>query len=255
MTSLGTKQVQSESAIYPSSPLLVRIPRKFTQFKLLPRLILPALPAVPGAPPGSGAVYINPRGKILNNLAKKISLKNRKLSNSLGAIRASTLPGASAASSSRADPSKGFPRVCPSCGHQNPQHKKRCCACNEFIVGTRCPACNTLNYYRSKTCSKCGIGMPGEQPLPQQPQRRSHDLQPHEQHRPHDQTVVPSSAGTSDSSSHPASPSSPKFSAPPIRSAVLKSLFPQVWGCPPLSVFLFHSSLFYSIPVFNSTVP
>ena len=45
----------------------------------------------------------------------------------------------------------------------------------------------------------------------------------------HDKGVVPG-GGASVGSSHPSSPISPKFSAPPIRNAVLKSLFPQVFN-------------------------
>lgn len=189
--------------------------------------------------------YTGPRSQMLQNLAKKISQKNRKISSSLNTMRASglhqrtaplisnkragavTSEGGGGMNSSNSSSAK----VCSSCGHANPQYKKRCGMCNEFIVGTACSVCSALNYYRAKVCVKCGADMPfiwgggntpNTNPAVGMATDKSHDHRHH-----HQQGEVPGSEA-SDSSSPSTSPVSPKFSAPPIRSAVLKSLFPQV---------------------------
>lgn len=237
-TSLGTKLLPAEDGSFPSSPLMVRIPMKYTQYKTAPHPILPAPSAAAvGSASASAMSYNISHGKALHTLAKKISMKNKKLSHSL---KAGNQPHLS-------ELSKELPRTCPSCGHQNAQHKKRCGACTEFIVGTRCPSCSAMNYFRSKNCGKCGAAMPVEPPPVSRPLQlqllqlqRTQQLQPQQLQQPQpstsrdlppldrarDRTEVRGSS-SSDSST---SPSSPKYSAPPIRSAVLKSMFPQVWG-------------------------
>lgn len=224
-TSLGTKltnQIHLPQQQNHSTPLVVSIPREHTLFKVVNRAHAPQqggrvvgmAPGQLGGVRGAAATrgYSGSRGKVLQNLAKKISQKSRKISHHLNSTR--QLPS----HAHSADAAKGPLKRCPSCGEMNPQHKKRCGFCSEFVVGVACSSCSSLNYYRSKSCGKCGMTLNwGALPMVKE---QSHDLS-------HDQGVVPGSGG-SDSSSHPTSPTSPKYSAPPIRSAVLKSLFPQV---------------------------
>lgn len=75
------------------------------------------------------------RGSILQKLAKKISQKNHKLA-------------ASSMTSSA--------RECPSCKRLYPVAKKRCEACNIYLVGRPCPSCGTINYSRCVQCTTCG---------------------------------------------------------------------------------------------------
>lgn len=262
MTSLGTTRLTNQIHLQDRGggekdgegrlpPLVISIPREYTRFKVLPHYSVPG-PSAGGGAGGSKAGNLYPggsRGKVLQSLAKKISQKSRKLTmNSLRSSASSVGghtnsvggrdPHLSSASATSLDLPKGTSRQCPSCHQWNAQHKKRCGFCNEFIVGTPCPSCHILNYYRSKTCSKCGANMPEGQVV------GSHDHQ-HHHHQQGGVGVISSSheqqggsggggevpgSGTTSDSSHPTSPSSPKFAAPPIRNAVLKSLFPQSKG-------------------------
>ena len=72
---------------------------------------------------------------VLQNLAKKISQKNRKLAAS--SVTTST-------------------RECPSCGRVYPIAKKRCEACKVYLVGRPCPSCSAINYSRCTQCTSCG---------------------------------------------------------------------------------------------------
>lgn len=275
MTSLGTKFTNQIHSSEPDvGPLVIRIPREHTPFKVLGSSPVVGGHGVPLQPPlsmgsngtvvglnpqaslpsNSSQPYPDSRSKVLQNLAKKISQKSKKLSNSINSFRGTNqkvpVPPAAAAT-----------KPCPSCGHNNPQHKKRCGYCSEFVVGWPCTSCSTLNYHRAKVCIKCGQPVPPaisasfdqskqlqKQPPQQQqqqqqhsrPQLMSHDSQSHDHQSTSkasrdQQSLEVQGSGGSESSSHPTSPISPKFSAPPIRNAVLKSLFPQqvtcdVWG-------------------------
>ncbi len=238
MTSLGTKSTNQIHSSEPGAPLVIRIPREHTPFKI------PDSAGVRGGGDhqlgDNGRVAVGPptvpiqqqfsdsRSKVLQNLAKKISQKSKRLSNSINSFNTKLLPPSSP---------KATTKPCPSCGHSNPQHKKRCGYCSEFVVGWPCPSCSTLNYHRAKTCIKCGTATPplGSSSAAALDSKQSHDPSSHDTSRdqqpssgevPGSGGEVPGSGG-SESSSHPTSPLSPKFSAPPIRSAVLKSLFPQ----------------------------
>lgn len=250
MTSLGTQSMATNQT-QASTPLIVSISREHTPFKPLPRPTPTAsaahhapsaykLGGVAGANVGSyGAGGGDSRSKVLQTLAKKISQKSKKVSSNLNSLRVAGGPGARGhthpqqqhAASVQSDASRGI--TCPSCGKTNTQHKKRCGYCLEFMVGTACPSCSSLNYYHAKTCYKCGASMPwgeGEEP-PLPPAMPITSAAAKNQASASYEQVSREGGVTetaSDSSSHPTSPLSPKFSAPPIRSAVLKSMFPQV---------------------------
>jgi len=282
MTSLGTKSTNqsyfptSSPAFYSSkSPLslMVSIPRKHSPYKIMSpgnafdtttmREGGQGLSKSPRLPSHIGASsYSGSRGKVLQTLAKKISQKSKRHAasslnvakfpgtsqNTGGGIRVSQSAPNATANLLSSDISSGS-RMCPSCGNVNPKHKKRCGICYEFLVGVNCPSCSVLNYYRAKTCFRCGSTMPSSWEaltmatggVGHSPSSSSAgdvavaaDLsKPHVEGRTMASTShhdgLPSSRETSEgASSQPNSPSSPKYSAPPIRSAVLKSLFPQV---------------------------
>ena len=240
-TSLGT---QSANQISPSTlSLVVHIPREHTPFKPLPR------PPPSDTPTSSASVgrvtdqsNLKPkalavggsRSKVLQNLAKKISQKSKKLTGSAQSL----MPQQGILDGGHTQPT---PKTCPSCGKQNTLHKKRCGYCLEFMVGIACPGCSSLNYYHAKTCYKCGVPMPwgtgneGVNNLPPPTTTMLGDTTATEgfsaaKEQGGEGKGGGGGSGASDSSSHPTSPLSPKYSAPPIRSAVLKSLFPQVSG-------------------------
>lgn len=241
MTSLGTKSTNQITAVSTSdttTPLVVSISRDHTPFRAPPSLAMMRAGVVPTQQQWVGvATGYSPggsRSKVLQSLAKKISQKTKRLSTNLNTLRPGTQPlppqaTPTSQASGGGGGGGGGSKACSSCGQMNPLYKKRCGFCLEFLVGTPCPSCTSLNYYRAKSCYKCGasweggggVGVAGEVGgvAHCSDKERSHD----------GGAEVPGSGG-SDSSSHPTSPLSPKFSAPPIRSAVLKSLFPQVSG-------------------------
>ena len=284
MTSLGTKTT-NQSYFPASSPainhssnnrsplsLIVSIPRKHSPYKVsspgnaFDAMAMRGEQGLSKSPrPSSSHLgvssYSGSRGKVLQTLAKKISQKSKRHAASAlnvikfpgtggnaGPIRPSQSAPNASANLMSSDISSGS-RTCPSCGNVNPKHKKRCGICYEFLVGVNCPSCSVLNYYRAKTCFRCGTTMPsGWEALAMATGNMSHspsssaggvagsaDLKSHVEGRAMHSTSqhdgLPSSRETSEgATSQPNSPSSPKYSAPPIRSAVLKSLFPQV-GC------------------------
>ncbi len=160
------------------------------------------------------------RGKVLHNLAKKISQKSRKFTSSMRNQQQQWTPPTSASSSTSGTPNlSGGSQFCPSCGRENPpSQKKRCGYCNELMMGVACAVCSKINPLQAKSCDKCSASISHAWKPQQEKANGSHDRH----------GEVPGSEPTSDSSSHPTSPLSPKYSAPPIRNAVLKSLFPQV---------------------------
>ena len=260
MTSLGTKA--TNQSYFPSfsdnnspSSLIVSIPRQYTPYMVVSSSNISMKPhphsevenkqKIP-----SSLSYTGSRGKVLQTLAKKISQKSKRhAANSLNMMKLSTNQNSANHSRSASSPAVassadivGGSRTCPSCGHVNPKHKKRCGICYEFLVGVNCPSCSVLNYYRAKTCFRCGTSMPtGWESVTM----TTTSVGPANVAQGHDVVVgskvtvptpmamsqdqVPSSRETSEgATSQPTSPSSPKYSAPPIRSVVLKSLFPQV---------------------------
>lgn len=145
---LSTASRESDDA------LVISIPRTLTPFPL--SVPPPPMPTVAAAQvamvtahdsnplptcmyPAKTLTHKPFQGSLLQNLAKKISQKTKKL-------------GAATAS-----------RNCPSCHRINPSMKKRCQFCGEFLIGRPCPQCGTLNHNRTKECFKCNspIASPG----------------------------------------------------------------------------------------------
>ena len=239
MTSLGTKATNqihlSGSETDDSNALIVSIQRRYTPFKLpLSDYAGVSNPGSSKPHPQSNLVgnlgYSGSRGKLLQNLAKKISQKSKRYTNTVNSIRSTNQsavkPNNAAPITTTSSDVPGGTRTCPSCKHVNPKHKKRCGVCYEFIVGVQCPSCSVLNYYRAKNCFRCGTNMPSGwcsvQPAPEEKglkEASSGVVVSHGQ-------VLGGRGTLEGGSSHPTSPS--RFTAPPIRSAVLKSLFPQV---------------------------
>jgi hypothetical protein len=128
------------TATSDKNALMVSVPRQSltSRFRLISRPVAP--PGVmsgihsssqPAYPPSSTA-----RGSVLHSLAKKISLKSRKL----GKGKTSGV---------------GAVRCCPKCLFVNAPSKKRCQRCGEFMVGRHCPECGTLNHNRTRDCFRC----------------------------------------------------------------------------------------------------
>lgn len=145
----------------------------------------------------------------LQTLAKKITQRHRKYNAGVSMVR-----------------------VCPACHKVNPSLKKRCQYCSQFLIGRACASCGTLNHNRAKDCLKCHTailplqpGQPNGTPMvtlsalssSAEIQSSSHYASPYTEGD--DMEQLPSMDGEM------GSPSSPTFSAPPIRSAVLKNLF------------------------------
>lgn len=141
--------------------LIVSIPRNLTPYKVAtPTKISgfnPLLTADDSMPQFNQqrpvVLYGGSRSRVLQNLAKKITQKNRKFStnlNSGGPLR-----------NSLNDPSSGSRdygsnlRLCPSCNQMSPSIKKSCQFCGEFLVGKTCQNCGALNHNRIKECTKC----------------------------------------------------------------------------------------------------
>ena len=133
-TSLVMMSSSTSGATVDGDSLIVSIPRQLTYLKISPEqqvaMVTQATPTLPATiPPPFG-------GSLLQNLAKKISQKNKKLG-----IQTSA-------------------RHCPSCQKINPAVKKRCEFCGEFLIGRPCPRCGTLNHNRTKDCFKCNSPIP-----------------------------------------------------------------------------------------------
>ncbi len=120
--------------------LVISIPRTLTQFPLPPLAPMPTVPPAQMITVTMQDTHPNPtylknnlvfQGSVLQNLAKKISQKTKKLGT------ASTN------------------RKCPSCHKINTAMKKRCQFCGEFLIGRPCPKCGTLNHNRTKDCFRC----------------------------------------------------------------------------------------------------
>ena len=257
MTSLGTKatkHIHLTAMSTESTPasLIVSIARKHVQFNSMqayhtdlvnkPNSSRQQLPLGNKSKTDAGSHgYSGSRGKVLLNLAKKISQKSKQYSN-LNSMKTTGQNRGSHAQPTNTSSTEitGTTRTCPSCGHVNLKHKKRCTICNDFIVGSNCPSCSVLNYFRAKTCHRCGYTMPtgwGTVAMTTAPSMAGMDgLKEATTAAAVSSSHVPDSRGTLEgTSSHPTSPSSPIYTAPPIRNAVLKSLFPQVrlikFGC------------------------
>eukprot|EP00731_Ephydatia_muelleri_P021460 Em0014g51a len=115
-----------------------------------------------------------------------------------------------------------------------PSLKKRCQYCSMFLIGRACSSCGTLNHNRAKDCLKCHTAI-----LPLQPGQpngtpmvtlsalsSSADIQSSSHYAPPYPEDEDMEVPLMDGGEEGGEPSSPSFSAPPIRSAVLKSLFP-----------------------------
>lgn len=174
--------------------------------------------------------YPHHKTSILQNLAKKISQKNHRLA---ATITPSTMPT----------------RECQSCGRVYPLAKKRCEACGIYLVGRPCPECNSLNYSRCTHCVKCGRVLDVttiksvkegdavkrfEEAEALQESQYETTPTTHIYQGTHNTTTPPNPTYSEDrertksesSESDSQSTASAIFSAPPIRAAVLKNMFP-----------------------------
>ncbi|XP_065903302.1 uncharacterized protein [Dysidea avara] len=207
--------------------LIVSIPKRTPTTEL-------TIPSSPGKLViDSSSASVKPSGLALQNMARKISRKNHKIAQ-------------------QRQQGLFSQRRCPSCGHLTPSLKKRCLQCQSFLVGRACPSCNELNHNRSIFCSKCHTSLypdkSGVNVKLGTIQMASSSSQATNMYYSSSQ---PSSSGlvlqppiitqapsvlaaapipmTIDGNTSPQSPKL-QFTAPPIRAAALKTLFPTDIG-------------------------
>ena len=121
--------------------LVVSFPRHLTKFRLTPeeQALLARGQAFTSAASSfalsSHPVVVSAPFHVsgIQNLARKISQKNKKL---------------------------GTTRYCPSCKNLILRTKKRCPYCNEVLIGRRCQRCGVLNVNSMRECLSCSAPMP-----------------------------------------------------------------------------------------------
>ncbi|XP_019852573.1 PREDICTED: uncharacterized protein LOC109582347 isoform X2 [Amphimedon queenslandica] len=192
----------------------------------------------PSTPPTSSNNRLSYKNtSTLQSLAKKISMKNHRLA---AAASATTSPTSIFA------PVSHGKRKCYSCGRSYASSKKRCEDCGIFLVGYPCPVCGSINYTLCSKCTQCGAALDRTKlssstptaslsPVVQKqtslkvprldvPRFEVPRLDAHPNVA--DEKSDSQSDSSGDSDDHPKLPAG-SFSAPPIRTAALKSMFPS----------------------------